>query len=66
VILKPLILVFSWALVLELFTFAYYLWKGTRPPEFYVNLFLLIFTVACLIVFVTLEKKRRDKDGPRG
>lgn len=63
---RAILMIFAWALVLELFVLAYYLWRGTRPVEFYVNLGLLVFTVSFMILLVHKERKRRDKDDERG
>jgi len=59
-------MIFSWALVLEIFVLLYYLWRGTRPVEFYLNLGLMVFTVLFLIFLVFRERKRRDEDDKRG
>lgn len=58
--LKSLIVLFSWALILEIITFFYYISSPTKPFEFYLNLFLLIFTSIFLIYFVKKEKKNLD------
>lgn len=48
---RAILTIFAWALVLEIFVLLYYLSKGTRPVEFYVNLGLMIFTVFFLSFF---------------
>ena len=58
---RAIMTLFSWALVLEIIVLAYYLWRGFRPVEFYLNLGLIVFTVSFLIFFTIREKKRREK-----
>jgi hypothetical protein len=55
---KSLITIFAWAFILELLTLIYYLSNGQRPFEFYLNLFLLIFTSIFLFFFVLKERKK--------
>lgn len=55
--LKSLIVLFSWAFILEIITLFYYISSPAKPFEFYLNLFLLIFTSIFLIYFVIKEKK---------
>ncbi|MDK2886754.1 MAG: hypothetical protein PWP54_1317 [Thermosipho sp. (in: thermotogales)] len=57
-VIKSLITIFSWAFILEIVTLIYYLSKGTRPFEFYLNLFLLIFTSFFLLFFIYKERKK--------
>jgi hypothetical protein len=63
---RAILTIFAWALVLEIFVLLYYLSKGTRPVEFYVNFGLMIFTVFFLSFFIFRERKRRDEDDKRG
>ncbi|MDK2786663.1 MAG: hypothetical protein PWQ80_1342 [Thermotoga sp.] len=60
---RAIMTLFSWALVLEIIVLVYYLWRGLRPVEFYLNLGLLAFTTFFLIFLAVREKKRRDEDG---
>ncbi|MEJ5228504.1 MAG: hypothetical protein WHT65_00730 [Pseudothermotoga sp.] len=60
---RAILMIFVWALVLEVLVFTYYLWREIKPLEFYLNLGLMIFTVFVLIILVLRErKKRRDED----
>lgn len=60
---RMILIIFTWALVLEVLVFTYYLWRGTKPLEFYLNLGLMVFTAFVLITLVLKEqKKRRDED----
>lgn len=61
--LRALLTILCWAFVLELFVLVYYLWRGIRPFEFYLNFVLLIVTVLSLVLLVSKERKRRRKDG---
>jgi len=64
---RAILMIFAWALVLEILVFTYYMWRGVKPLEFYLNLGLMIFTVSVLIILVLRElKKRRDEDDKRG
>ncbi|PLV57690.1 hypothetical protein [Thermotoga sp. SG1] len=60
---RAVITLFSWALVLEVIVLVYYLWRGFRPVEFYLDFGLLAFTVPFLVFLAVREKKRRDEDG---
>ncbi|OQY10964.1 MAG: hypothetical protein B6I29_00230 [Marinitoga sp. 4572_148] len=55
--LKPLIVIFSWALGLEIFSLLYFLNTSKKPIEFYMDIILIIFTVVFLIFAVYKEKK---------
>ncbi|MBM7559827.1 hypothetical protein [Marinitoga litoralis] len=55
--LKPLIVIFSWALAMEIFSLLYFLTSNTRPVEFYMDIVLIIFTIAFLIFAVRKERK---------
>ncbi|WP_041446449.1 TM0026 family membrane protein [Pseudothermotoga thermarum] len=60
---KALITLFAWALVLEVLVLLYYLWRGFRPVEFYLNIFLMIFTIPILVFLIFREKRRRKDEG---
>ncbi|MGJ8454489.1 TM0026 family membrane protein [Pseudothermotoga sp. U03pept] len=62
---RSLLVIFAWALVLEFLVLTYYIWRGTKPVEFYINLGLMAFTVFFLIFFILRERKRRDEDDKR-
>ncbi|MCD6253616.1 MAG: hypothetical protein DRP27_04220 [Thermotogae bacterium] len=62
---RAILLIFAWALVLEFFVLVYYLWRGTRPLEFYMSLGLMVFTAFSLIFFILRERKRRDEGDKR-
>ncbi|MCS7175268.1 TM0026 family membrane protein [Pseudothermotoga sp.] len=59
---RALLGLFAWALVLELFVLIYYLQRGIRPFEFYLNVVLLILTALFLIILIFREKRRRGRD----
>ncbi|PLV58648.1 hypothetical protein [Thermotoga sp. KOL6] len=63
---RAVITILSWALILEMMVLAYYIWRGIRPLEFYLNLGLIVFTVPCLFFIVLKERKRREKDNGKG
>ncbi|MGQ9856482.1 MAG: TM0026 family membrane protein [Fervidobacterium sp.] len=59
---KGVLTIFTWALILEIVVFIYYLGVSPKPVEFYMNLALLIFTVLTLIFLILRERKRRKKE----
>ncbi|MFN3328727.1 MAG: hypothetical protein ACK40U_07755 [Fervidobacterium pennivorans] len=63
--IKPLISLFTWALVLEMLTFFYYLPSSNKPFEFYLSLFLIFFTTVFLVIFIVKEKREYTKDNEK-
>ena len=63
--MRPLIWIFTWALLLEIFVLFYYLSKGTRPFEYYLNMGLMIFTVGFLALFIFLNIRKRGTKSER-
>ncbi|KAF2955359.1 hypothetical protein [Marinitoga sp. 38H-ov] len=55
--LKPLIVIFSWALTMEIFSVLYFLFSKTRPIEFYMDIVLIIFTIGFLVFAIRKERK---------
>ncbi|HCZ06160.1 MAG: hypothetical protein PWP37_362 [Thermotogota bacterium] len=59
---KSLVVLFAWAFVLEILVLVYYLIRGMRPVEFYMDIGLLVLTIVFLIFLVLKEKKRRTRE----
>lgn len=58
--MRELLTLFVWAFILEILVFFYYLSQASKPFEYYLDVFLLIFTGSFLIYFY-LQIKRRGK-----
>ena len=56
--LKPIIIIFSWALLLELFSLGYFIISGIKTIEFYMDIALVAFTAFVLILSILKEKKK--------
>ncbi|MEJ5257808.1 MAG: hypothetical protein WHS64_06125 [Fervidobacterium sp.] len=59
---KGILTIFTWAFILEIIVFIYYLGISPKPVEFYMNLALLIFTVLTLVSLFLRERKKRKKE----
>ncbi len=59
---RTVLIIFSWALILETLVLVYYLLQSIKPLEFYMNIGLMVFTILSLTFLILKEIRRRDED----
>jgi len=63
--MRALLLLFVWALILEVSVFFYYLGQASKPFEYYLDVFLMFFTGGFL-TYLIFWIRRRGKHGREG